>query len=281
MAGKVIYKEQNPKLALAMWPPDEHGQPWSYTFFLNNLRYFKIPLSHFNLVSGYRFTALMGFQEIKEPHQKEILSHYKDFDTFFDTFSDNESAEIPKADERVYINVDSQVKPQLSTKTIVSYQPVLAFTPSGRRRSKFGYVDFDEINKHRAKLGSLGEEVVLRFERDFLRSKGRSDLAERVRQISLENTYAGYDIISFTEDGKEKRIEVKATSIEQQKSFSFNISKNEKLVAESSENYFIYLVYAVNTQSPKIHVIENPFKTTDHLTIEPTNFIVKGGFADK
>lgn len=278
MAGNIIFKQHSPQLALAMWPPDENGQPWSYTFFLNNLRYFKIPLSHFNLVSGYSFRAVMGFQEITAPYRDRILSHYKDFNALFDTFSDAESVEIPKADERVYVNINSQVSPEISNKVIVKYEP--SAPTDSKRKKKTGYVDFDEVNRHRAKIGSLGEEVVLRFERNRLRASGRVDLADKVRQLSLEDTYAGYDIVSYHENGDEIKIEVKATVIEQPENFSFNISKNERMVAENSDNYFIYLVYGVNTSTPKVHIVKNPFKNGDHLVIEPVNFIVRGRFSD-
>lgn len=276
MSGKVIYKQYSPELALAMWPPDENGQPWSYTFFLNDLKYFRAPLSHFNLVSGYNFRSVQGFQEITEDYKNKILSHYKDFDEFFAAFSDSDSVEIPKADERIYINIPTQTNVELSDKTIIAYQP--SPTNGNTKKKRSGYVDFDEVNKNRSRIGSTGEKIVLKYEKDYLISKGRTDLAEKVHQLSLEDTYAGYDIVSYDEDGTEKKIEVKSTTIEQPENFSFNISKNEKTVAESSDNYFIYLVYGVNSESPKIHIIPNPFKVSDHLSIEPINFIVRGRF---
>src|SRR5690606_38241357 len=104
-------------------------------------------------------------------------------------------------------------------------------TPSVIKKKRSGYVDFDEVNRHRAKIGSLGEEIVVRYEKNHLLSKGRADLAEKVCQLSLEDTYAGYDIVSFDENGNEKKIEVKSTVIKQPENFSFNISKNEKTVA--------------------------------------------------
>lgn len=277
MAGKVIYKQHSDDLALAMWPQDENGQPWSYTFFLSQLEYIKIPLKYFNMVSDYKLRMVQGFQEITASHRNKILSHYKTFDDMFREFPDMESVEIPRADERVYINISSQVAPELSTKEVVAYNPS-AVVEVGKRKKKSGYVDFDEINKHRVKVGSMGEGVVLRYERERLMSQGRKDLADKVRQLSLEDTYAGYDIISFDEDGREKKIEVKATAAEQAKDFSFHISKNEKHVAENSDNYSIYLVYGVNSEKPKIHIISNPFASSNHLSVEPTNFRVKGQF---
>lgn len=135
------------------------------------------------------------------------------------------------------------------------------------------------MNRRNAKTGSLGEEIVLRHEKAYLTGIGRADLAEKVHQLSLDDTYAGYDISSFDQHGAEKRIEVKATTNDQQMNFSFNMSRNEIKVAEASQNYFIYLVYAVHTEKPKIHILPNPFMEPDLLMVEPVSFIVKGRFS--
>ncbi|MEN9912846.1 MAG: hypothetical protein RLY66_254 [Candidatus Parcubacteria bacterium] len=276
MSGEVIYKQHSDQLALSMWPPDENGQPWSYTFFLNNLKYFKIPLSVFNVVSGYRFKALMGFQEIRSEAMENIQRRYMSVDRFLQAFSDENSKEIPQKDDAIFINIQPSIQPVLSNKKIELYKSDDTLT----KKRKNGFVDFDELNKTRARIGSLGEEIVLKFEKDSLIMKGRSDLAEKVQRVSLQNTYAGYDIESYHEDGKVKKIEVKSTSVEQSKVFSFNISRNEKKVAENEENYFIYLVYAVKSEYPKIHIIENPFQEKNNLSIEPISYIVKGKFTD-
>lgn len=276
MAGEVIYKQFSSELAKAMWPLDEKGQAWAYTFFLNKLRDFRIPLSHFNNVSGYGFKAIMGFQEIAEANKNKILTHYKDFDAFFTAFADSEFGVASRLNERVYINISSEISAELSNKKIIAYKS-LTQVPTKKKRN--GYVDFDEVNKHRARIGSIGEQVVLRHEKAALLARGRTDLAVKVHQLSLEDTYAGYDIVSYDEYGNEKKIEVKATFQKQGNNFSFNISKNEKAVAESVEDYYIYLVFAVDTKAPKIHIIKNPFKNNDPVSVEPSGYTVRGTFA--
>src|SRR5689334_11000774 len=54
MVGEVYFKQHHPELALAMWPPDEKGNPWEYTFFLKNLVYIKLPMKAFNAIAGYK-----------------------------------------------------------------------------------------------------------------------------------------------------------------------------------------------------------------------------------
>ncbi|MDB2474137.1 DUF3427 domain-containing protein [Gammaproteobacteria bacterium] len=62
------------------------------------------------------------------------------------------------------------------------------------------------------KLGQIGEELVLKYEKDKLISYGKKDLAEKIVHTSkVEGDGAGYDIKSFNEDGSIKYIEVKAT----------------------------------------------------------------------
>lgn len=122
MAGDVIFKQHSDELALAMWPRDENGQPWSYTFYISNLRYFKIPLSVFNALSGYHFTAIMGFTEMNEERKAELLEHYKSFDDLFSAFSDESSNEIPSSEEHIYVNVPPSITPELSTKIVTTYE---------------------------------------------------------------------------------------------------------------------------------------------------------------
>lgn len=276
VAGEVIFKQHNPDLALAMWPPDENGNPWEYTFFVKNLTYFKIPLSHFNFVSGYRYPAIMGFTEVRDSAVEGVVNHYGSFEELFRAFEDESSEEILQNAEKMFVNLPEETVPSVSDKKIIAYKPHPT-TASGKKKK--GYVDFDEVNRHRARIGSLGEEIVLKHERDRLIKAGRDDLAKKVHQVSQDDTYAGYDILSFESNGEEKQIEVKATVAKQADNFVFHISRNEKEVADSASKYSIYLVYGVDTNSPTIHVLDSPFKDGHHLLIEPEKFVVKGRFA--
>lgn len=137
-------------------------------------------------------------------------------------------------------------------------------------------VDFEAKNKRNAVTGSKGEELVLCDEKHYLKSIGRSDLADQVKRISIDNVSAGYDILSYDKDGNEKKIEVKTSTLPKSTKFSFRISSNEKKVAEESTNYWIYLVFDVNSNSPKIASIKNPFTLEGLFSIEPTQYLMKG-----
>lgn len=74
---------------------------------------------------------------------------------------------------------------------------------------KFDPVERDLRNRT---LGKAGESLVLEYEKRFLQSIDRKDLAEQVRWVSeIEGDGAGYDILSFDDRGCKKHIEVKTT----------------------------------------------------------------------
>jgi hypothetical protein len=275
MAGSVIYKQNDPNLALAMWPPDEKGNPWSYTFFLNNLYYFKIPLQYFNEISGYQFRSVQGFQEITTPHLKLIQNKYPHLVNLFSQFKDDSSIEIPKADEPISMNIPTNI----NTKFISDFRlkPYTEFIKNiAKKKKALKLINFEEKNRRNAKTGNIGEEIVIDNEKKYLISIGRTDLAKKVKRVSLEDMSAGYDILSYEKNGNQKLIEVKSTILEKGIRFTFNISTNEMEIAKKSKNYYIYIVFAVNSSSPKIFPVKNPFLTEGLLHVEPTQYLVKG-----
>ena len=114
--------------------------------------------------------------------------------------------------------------------------------------------EFAEIRARLEENGRLGEEFVLAHERRSLRRAGRPDLASRVRWISIESVNAGYDIRSFSEDGKEKFVEVKATV---GKSRTFEMTANEwRTCRENNAKYHIYRVTRVR-ERPRLEIIRD------------------------
>lgn len=93
---------------------------------------------------------------------------------------------------------------------------------------KFDVAGRDERNRA---LGRAGEELVVVHEQTILKVADRRDLAQKVRWISeKDGDGAGYDIASFTPDGRERLIEVKTTNGWERTPFF--ISRNELAVAE-------------------------------------------------
>lgn len=97
-----------------------------------------------------------------------------------------------------------------------------------RIASRFDVAGRDARNRA---LGRAGEERVLHHERAVLRAAGREDLARAVRWVSEDDgDGAGYDIASFTAEGRERLVEVKTTNGWGRT--PFHITRNELAVAE-------------------------------------------------
>jgi hypothetical protein len=111
------------------------------------------------------------------------------------------------------------------------------------RAAKRRYISERETRE----LGLAGELLVLTREQKILVDMGRSDLAERVRHISvIEGDGAGYDILSYFPDGQPKFIEVKTTR--GPKTTDFWISPTE--VAFSATNASSYELCRVFDYDP-------------------------------
>jgi len=118
-----------------------------------------------------------------------------------------------------------------------------------QKKEKKITIDFDNLNRMKKKIGDLGEEIVLDYERKRLVEEGREDLALKIEHSSVvKGDGIGYDIQSFLADGTELYIEVKTTK--QNKASDFYLSKKEKAVADemyaNKKNYRVYRVYKLN-----------------------------------
>lgn len=124
----------------------------------------------------------------------------------------------------------------------------------------------DERNRA---LGYSGEERVFHHERSVLQQQGRSDLADRVRWVSQEDgDGAGYDIASFTLEGRERLIEVKTTNGWERT--PFHISRNELEVAnERCGDWYLFRLYEFS-QSPKAFELHPPLDA--HVSLTATSF---------
>jgi Protein NO VEIN, C-terminal len=100
----------------------------------------------------------------------------------------------------------------------------------------------------RERLGLLGEQVVMERERNTLMAASRGDLAQRVRLVSAESRSFGYDILSFRPDGRERHIEVKATSARHDIDRGFWLSDHECRTAETDPLWVLLRVCQVDSE---------------------------------
>ncbi|MDR4440010.1 hypothetical protein CN454_29300 [Bacillus cereus] len=85
-------------------------------------------------------------------------------------------------------------------------------------------IEFEKKTRINKKIGYAREPMVLKYERDFLKLNGRSDLADCVEHVSkTKGDRLGYDIVSSDYlTGNEKHIEVKKTTGDKDTPFLFN-----------------------------------------------------------
>ena len=141
----------------------------------------------------------------------------------------------------------------------------------------------DHISRQRMnqKLGQLGENAVVAYEKDRLAQKGLKELADKVYNVAQEEgDGAGYDICSYFENGEEFYIEVKTTTggIDQ----PFYISQNELLFSEqNADKYRLYRIYNFDRKKAtgQLYVISGSLKKV--LDLEPTDYVVTSFIDDK
>lgn len=105
-------------------------------------------------------------------------------------------------------------------------------------------VDFVRRDAENRRLGSMGEEWVLEFERRRLNDRhGRPDLAHRIEWVArTRGDGLGYDIGSFNGDESPRLIEVKTTG--SPKEFPFYVTAGEVRVSErEAASYHLYRVF--------------------------------------
>lgn len=128
-----------------------------------------------------------------------------------------------------------------------------------------------------AAIGAEGELWVLEHERRRLVAAGRADLSAQLRQVSVENAAAGYDIASFEASGTDRLIEVK-TSV--RADAPFLLSANELRVARRhGASYWLYRVTDVRSANPRLRCLANFAQYVDaaRVVLTPATFIVTEG----
>ncbi len=151
-------------------------------------------------------------------------------------------------------------------------QPNSKFTTP--KTSKNGNPDYEKETRKLKKLGDRGEKIVMDLEKKRLTDANKKDLARKIERVSLHSDSLGYDILSFDLDGTKRYIEVKATRSKVGNA-NFFFSANELRTAQNIDNYYIYMVYDVTSETPKIWAIKNPFNPENKSTIKtPINYRV-------
>ena len=118
-------------------------------------------------------------------------------------------------------------------------------------------------------LGRAGEERVLGHEQAILTGVGRTDLARRVRWVSEEDgDGAGYDIESYSPEGRTRLIEVKTTNGWERT--PFHITRYELAVAEHRSTEWCLLRLWNFAREPRAFELHPPLHA--HVTLIATSY---------
>jgi len=172
----------------------------------------------------------------------------------FDIQLDNSTTKIGLEESRaIFIEQAPNLEPQ--PEVVPDYMERLA--------RKFDPVLRDSRNRT---LGMAGEMLALKNERERLITLGRPNLAEKIQWVSDEQgDGAGYDILSYEPDGKERFVEVKTTNGHSRTPFF--ITKNELGFAkETGEQYVIFRLFDF-ARMPRAYEMSPPFD--EKIKLEP------------
>jgi hypothetical protein len=164
------------------------------------------------------------------------------------------------ADDDDYVLEDLQPKIDISPEVVKSFVPRKKLNRKSSTSQTRGIGGSYRRSKQSDKIGKLGEEWVVHYEKRQLQKVGFSNLADKViwhREFPADRT-PGWDITSFEEDGTAKYIEVKSSELLSITEVS--ITKKEWLKASDpvlAENFYIYLVTNI-TGKPSIEILRNP-----------------------
>ena len=142
------------------------------------------------------------------------------------------------------LNIEKQVQQE---KFIVSDAPEKKTKKKreGVKRDKFKQLKVynnPESDKKLKDIGDKGELYIMDYEKERLQKINKNELIDNIKHVSLSNDSAGYDILSYNEDGTERFIEVKTTK--GPIGTDFYISPGElKFSKENEKNFYIYRVY--------------------------------------
>ncbi|MDC6406285.1 MULTISPECIES: DUF3883 domain-containing protein [Maribacter] len=172
-----------------------------------------------------------NYQKILEDKVIEYLYNHKSIEKQFKDFADGDIVQINTSKDFTTLIVDP---PEINLnfeepKSIYSKSPI-----------KTNYLEKEQRN---LRLGLMGEEFVLEYERWRLKSSGNENLANQVRWISNEEgDGAGFDILSKNQNGTDKYIEVKTTKLGKDTPFFF--TRNElQFSTHNSKDYHLYRLF--------------------------------------
>ncbi len=181
-------------------------------------------------------------------------------------------------DNQILNNLEIKLEPGLSVKEVKKTQKFelndapqkkIKLKREGVKKETFKKLKVynnPENEKKNKDLGEKGEKYIVEYEKDRLVNANKPDLAKKIKHVSDTNDFAGYDILSYDEDGKERYIEVKTTK--GLINSDFYISPGELKFSKENNNYYLYRVYEFNPvdMTGKIYIKKGSVEDNFNLT---------------
>jgi hypothetical protein len=206
----------------------------------------------------------------------------KKYEELVDSVLFSESETYIEVDEAIE-EIRSAIKKEILIPSGVK-QKMILMMPGKERSNKFSKlstpvvkkVDWIGKAKDDAITGSLGELLILEYEKERLMRIGLDDYVDKIKHVSIRSDAIGYDIKSFDRDSSgnviDLHIEVKTTTLN--RDVNFFVSKNElEKSIELDEQYAVYRIYSCNNINPKLYVARGPIENNFYL--DPITYSAK------
>jgi hypothetical protein len=169
-----------------------------------------------------------------------------------------------QVNEKEIENTNVHSKPEKDLSVLFTFEDL-------KSKIKNKKVDYLKLHEFQIEIGKLGEAYVYQKECEKLKNtKYFYMINERIAEVPAN----GYDILSYTIEGKQLHIEVKSTVGKEK---VFYLSEHERLTAERMKNegkvYLVYFVKEIMSDNPKLEIIEN-ISSNENYIFETRNWIV-------
>jgi len=129
-------------------------------------------------------------------------------------------------------------------------------TKKARVRSPFK-TNYLEREQRNARVGKVGEELAVAYERWRLQNDGMYALADKVEWIGEYDDGAGFDILSCNRDGTDRYIEVKSTKLNKEAPIFFSYNEYE-FSRQHAADYHLIRFFNIDKQA-KLFTLHGDF----------------------
>src|SRR5690606_3570545 len=170
---------------------------------------------------------------------------HPELERLFDRFADEPVVvEPPKLDFSKIL--DERPEPSL-----LAEEPTVTYG----RAVKVNYLEREQQNQF---VGKSGEEIALEFERWRLITAGKESLADKVEWVSqTQGDGLGFDIRSWSENGKDRFIEVKSTKLTKEAPIFFTNSEYT-FARDHRDRFYLYRVFNLQ-KDPKLFMVQGAY----------------------